>query len=461
MKPVSRRTWLTGCGYAAAFVGTGLLAACGGPSQPAAIVATSAPATATVAPASSAAKAAVTLAVWDWANTWKSLLVALQDQFGQLGGPKAAVEIVPDYFKKVQAAIAGGSGPDVYRTDGPNSWSLYKRGAGMALDALVARDAQAGADLKAMLPVSVQTHTYQNKLYGIPFGYTVVMTLYNRNVLQAANLTPPAELGTNWNWTTAREYGARLTNRNGDQASVYGFWVNQSWETGWLAFVYANGGRLLDSSYRKAEVDTPGTIAALQHLVDALNKDRVSPTSADLKQEDATKRFIRGNIAIGTFGSWEISTSSLIGQAKELPFDLAPIPYAPTGQSGSDSNFSAEVLNPNSKQQDAAWQWLRFIASQPAQLTIGHAEFLPARLDAAETSYFAPTLAPEHRSLLRDIAKLTLPQPSPDTVQFDDLMGKINKHVADAFSQQQTVEAALRSAQEEAAGALAAGASGG
>lgn len=445
---LSRRCFLaTGASGAA----VSILAACSGTTAPvsnraASTTAARAAAGSTPVPSTviQGSKAAVTIEVWDWAVVFETIFENLARQF-VLQHPtyKIKLQIPPDYFTKLLVSFAGGTGPDVYRTEARMAPSQAYRNVLLDLRSYLARDKAAKADFEATARPSQHAATYNGKVIGIPFGGTLTMTIYNQDLLKGSGLTPPADLGTGWGWNKVVEYGEKLTQRSsGPRPSVYGFFVDTNWETGWFNFVLANGGGFLDpaKSYRVCELDKSPAVEAIQYLVDLVRKDKVSPTAADLSSENGTSLFLTGKIAIATVGNWEIPQ---VQQAK-INFDIATIPYAPkTGKTASSSNFNLTGVNPASKVKEEAVRYAFWEGTENAQKILGAGGILPSNVAAANATYLQPSLGPLHRSVMKEILKITTPQPAPDVVSFDDVVNVVQQEIPVIFLGSETVQMGL------------------
>jgi multiple sugar transport system substrate-binding protein len=389
-------------------------------------------------------KATTTLEVWDWATTWQQLLTKLaQDYVAQAPTYKIHLQIPPNYYTKLQVAFAGGTGPDVYRTDSPDAFSLAYRNVLLPLDSYLGKDQAAKANFDATVKQSQEASTYKGKIIGVPFGGTLVLTIYNEDLLKDSGLTPPADLGAAWDWNKVAEYGQKLTQKgSGPRPAVYGFFADTNWETGWLPAVIANGGNVLDpaTNYQKCLLTQPQAIEAMQWMVDLVLKDKVSPSSADLSSQSGSSLFFTGKIAIATFGSWQIPQAR---QAK-INFNIAAVPYAPkTGKTGSDSNFALVGVNPTSKVKDDGVQYALWINTLDAQKTIGSFEYMPANPTAADATYFTPSLGPANRGVLKNILAITTPEPSPDVVTFTDVINVVQQELPVIFQGNETVTTGL------------------
>ncbi|MCL4508166.1 MAG: sugar ABC transporter substrate-binding protein [Chloroflexi bacterium] len=437
---LSRRRVLALC--AAGATGT-LLAACGASTSTSASTRAAAtkaaastasraraPSQATAVPSSvfKGTQAQKTILVWDWAAGWEQLLQKLATTYVH-DNPQAALnlQIQPGYFTKLPVALAGGTGPDAYRMVGRDVFSWDYRKQLVDLTSMINQNAKIKTDYGNMAKPSRDAVTYHGNVVAMPFGGTLIMTIYNTDLVKAAGLTPPAELGSKWDWNKVVEYGEKLTKRgNGPHPSVYGFWATEDWEQGWLNWVLANGGYFLDptKNYRVCLLDQPQAIGGVQDMVDLVLKYKVSPTTQELSSENGATLFYTGKIAITTMGSWGIPQ---VRQAK-INFDIAMVPYSPnTGKSASDSNFSATGINPASKVQEETAKYVLWTGTEEAQKIIGSFEFMPASVPAIQQTYLDPKFGPAHRSILADVLKITTPQPEPDVVAFTDVMDNLTQ----------------------------------
>jgi multiple sugar transport system substrate-binding protein len=78
--------------------------------------------------------------------------------------------------------------------------------------------------------------------------------------------------------------------------------------------------------------------------------------------------FGAGKSAINTNGSWVIS--QYFGY-QGVDIGLAPTPIGPTGKRASMFNGLADAIYAGSDEQEAAWQWVKFMASPECQTLVG------------------------------------------------------------------------------------------
>ena len=389
--------------------------------------------------------APVTIQYWDWAAVWKDLVGQLVDAHSaQHRNVTIQWQIAQDYWTKLQVAVAGDTAPDTWRMDGPNTPSWVTLGLVEDISNYVAKDKDATAAIKAMAPVIADYTKRGGKQWTMPFGQAISgIIAYNEEMMRAEGLTPPTDLwaGNKWNWQTMQDYAVKLTRRDG---SRHGYFLNRGFETGWLPYVYANGGAMFTADGKKPAINSPPTREALEWLVNLNVKQQVSPSKEEQAQESADNRFLNGRLAMVPYGSWQIK--DLILKAKQFTWDLVPVPLAPrTGKNGSTNQMASIAMSRKTKQKDTVWQWQKFIGSKDGQDIIARGGFFPARIDSAEQVYYDPKIGPAHRPLLRDVLKVTEALPWLDIAGDNNGWGPIvNPLVDKMFEGQVSVQDGLQ-----------------
>jgi multiple sugar transport system substrate-binding protein len=93
-------------------------------------------------------------------------------------------------------------------------------------------------------------------------------------------------------------------------------------------------------------------------------KDRIAPDPATWPT-DSGDAFEQGKAAMEANGSWLVATHLNAG----IDLGIAPLPKGPAGQATSINPTGAVVFK-GSKSPDAAWEFVKYLASPPAQTKI-------------------------------------------------------------------------------------------
>lgn len=356
---------------AVAAVASLLAAACGGGATP-----TPAPTQAPGSPAPSAEPSAspaggytgpevtISYSIWGDPAELKSQQ-AIVDAF-HATNPKITVKVeVSDwdpYFDKLQTGLAGGAAPDVFAMDGPLFPDYQSRGVLLDLKPYVDRD---GYDLTQLADQGVADFTTADGgQYGVPRDLNTVVLYYNRTMFDAAGLAYPDE---SWDWAKFVAVAKQLTkDENGDgTVDQWGFYTETTdMENFWSSLVWQSGGDLLNADKTKTLLGTPEAAAGIQFLQDLIWKEKVmADPSLFAETGDA---FEQGKAAMEANGSWLVPTHTAAGAELGFAFSIAPLPKGPAGRFTS-VNPTGAVVYKGTKAPDAAWEFVKYLASPAAQ----------------------------------------------------------------------------------------------
>jgi multiple sugar transport system substrate-binding protein len=416
---MSRRHFLKGmAGLTGAVLATGALGACApAPAAPAA-----APAKEEGAAPAAAGLAAANLSVWVW---WPDPVKPLQQMADSFMATNTAVKVTAespaDYWPKLQTALAGGAGPDVYFMNNVNYWSWANKGVLVDLTPLVESNTAMQDNIKNSWQGGVDFYNFKGKQFGLPYMYTTVILYYNEDYIKAQGLTPPAEIEDTFDWTQFRDYALKLTKREGDEVKMWGALTTGGIETSWLNFMRANGGDFLNADSTKCIVDEPASVEAWQFLADMRLKDQVSPSSEALQAEDSRSMFMTGKLPLWPDGSWVMNT--LNSQLTDFKYNIAILPMAPaTKNRGGTTNIVGLVMNNGGKAKDQSWALMTHLLSKDSQDILARANVLaPVRNDSAEL-YYDPALGPANRKAAFKMQQWTKALPTHEKVTFNEMM---------------------------------------
>jgi multiple sugar transport system substrate-binding protein len=262
------------------------------------------------------------------------------------------------YWDKLQTGLAGGAAPDVFAMDGPLFPDYQSRDVLLDLKPLVERD---GYDLTQLADQGVADFTTEDGgQFGLPRDLNTIVLYYNKDMFDAAGIPYPDET---WDWAKLREAAAQLTkDDNGDGTpDQWGFYTETTdMENFWLSTVWQNGGDVLAPDGKSTVLNTDEAAGGIQFLQDLIWKDKVMPDPAITAETGDA--FEQGQAAMEANGSWLIPTHTAAG----LNFGVAPLPSGPAGRFTS-VNPTGAVVYKGSKNPDAAWAFVKHLASPAAQ----------------------------------------------------------------------------------------------
>lgn len=302
------------------------------------------------------------------------------------------------YWTQLQTRIAGGAAPDVMRMSGAYMLNFAADGALLPLDDLVRRD---------KLDMSQYFNTgdiflFGGKTYGLPEFGDIVGVYYNVDRLEEAGVAAP---GSEWTWNDMAVLARKLTVRSGDQVKRWGLmldlFIGGNGQTSWVNFLLQNGTRALSDDKRRAILDAPAAIEAIEFLAGLYQKDRSIPGS----EVPYTFQSFADEKAAMMYALVPIGIPIILGNAK-FRWDIAPVPKGK--RFASETNFVGFAISSQSKQQEAAWRFVKFLAGPTAQSIIARKrQGIPALKSAAYSREFLiPYQAPRR---LGELLQVTTP----------------------------------------------------
>lgn len=279
--------------------------------------------------------------------------------------PRIKVEYLhqPDnYDDKLQALLAAGTAPDVFKVAGNLYADYIVAGALMDITDRIKKDALLGKADYFVQPFEQERSTYKGKWYGIGSTAQEQVLYYNVEVLKQAGVAPPpVDPEKAWAWADFQQYARRLTVRPGDAADRLG----AHYPTGTYGVaVVANGGKIIDPKTLRYALDQPEAIDAIQKVADLTLKDRVSATAAEQQGGTDLQRLATGKYAMWVSGNWNLLDLAPLGfkyGAGVLPKLKRP---ATTMTSSTTSIWK------DGKKTEASWQLFHFLNSDDYQLPL-------------------------------------------------------------------------------------------
>ena len=341
-----------------------VVAACGGstapPSVPAATAGQSAAASA-AAPSDAGytgPEATITYSIWGDPQELKNQQ-AIVDAF-HVTNPKITVKVtVSDwepYWDKLQTSIAGGDAPDVFAMDGPLFPDYQGRDVLLDLKPFIDRE---GYDLGQLADQAVADFTTPGGQFGLPRDLNVVALYYNKKMFDTAGIPYPDDT---WDWAKLTDVAKKLTLKGSDgKTRQWGFYTETTdMENDWSELVWQNGGDIISADHKTSLVGSDQAAGGVQFLQDLIWKHKVMPDAAITDARgDAIEQ---GQAAMEANGSWLVATHLAAG----LDFGIAPLPTGPAGRATS-INPTGAVVYKGTKNPDAAWAFVKYLASPAAQ----------------------------------------------------------------------------------------------
>ncbi|HET7767721.1 MAG TPA: sugar ABC transporter substrate-binding protein [Chloroflexota bacterium] len=326
------------------------------------VLATACGAAATDSAASKSA-APVTISYTDWeptdgAQIQETVIAEFRAKF-----PHITVDyqknVATGYLEKIQTLIVGGTVPDTFALGQPDLIQLTAQSSVADLDAYVKRDAKE-VNFADFFKPHAEAWRVGGKLMGLARDGGGVVTFYNKSLFDAQNIRPPA---AGYSWDEWLDVARRVTVKDGPSGQIYG--AVRNGPADWLHWVWQNGGDILDKDAKRATLEAPEALEALQYHADLVQKHTVMPppSAYGTGNEDAIGLFMQGKAAM-YFGL----RSGMQRMRSITGFQLEVMPHPRRKNRLTPLNTTGVILPRGGKHADAAWYLLRHMTSTEGQL---------------------------------------------------------------------------------------------
>jgi multiple sugar transport system substrate-binding protein len=256
-----------------------------------------------------------------------------------------------DYYEvlqKAQAQIAAGDPPALVATPWA-SINYAVQGLG-----IVPLEDVGGSELSQVLanykPEVLPLVQLNGKTVGLPFAFSCPVIYYNNDIMKSAEVDPAALFQ---DWPSFAASGGKIKDTTGNPIIAVG--TNPDWPA--QSIIQSNGGRVLDDNGQPV-MDSPETVAAMQMMQDLGKAGLYLNTTT----AEARAGFVGGSLAC-----FMSSIASLGGLRNDVAFDLQTTPFPvfpgkPRKMSSGGSFIGCYAAS--DEQRQAAWQFLKFVASQ-------------------------------------------------------------------------------------------------
>ena len=230
----------------------------------------------------------------------------------------------------------------------------------------------------------------QGNIYGVPFLQETLVIFYNKVMLAAAGITPPADGMVTWD--ELRDYAQRLTIRDASgQTTTWGLLAPLEQRL-WWCLVDQNDGHVLvkhtDGTWH-VEIDDPAR-DAIQFYTNLVTVDHVMPQ--DVLSYDFTsllQGFKTGKYAMFTFGCW---VRDWINNLTQNQLDWGMLEVKGPVRNVTESDPQGVCIYSGSAHKDEAAQFLLYFTNTENQARIAKADWLfPIRQSALARPEFQTT----------------------------------------------------------------------
>lgn len=280
------------------------------------------------------------------------------------------------YWTKLNTLVAGGTPPDVFAMDAPLYLDWQSRGALLNLQPYLDKNPDMLTDV---YPQTLTAYKLGDGYYGLPRDFQTIVVFYNKDMFDTAGVPYPSE---DWTYDDLKETAKKLTlDTNGDgKTDQYGLWTD-TWdmELFWSETIWAYGGNIISDDHTKTLLGEPDARKAWEYI-DGLYKDGIMPMPATAG-EYGDDLFQAKVAAMTTIGHWAVPGYVQAG----INIGIAPMPTGSAGRATS-VNSAGFVLSKDSKNPDAAFEFVKFAISPAGQKRLAQLGFAIPILKSVATS---------------------------------------------------------------------------
>jgi ABC-type glycerol-3-phosphate transport system substrate-binding protein len=268
-----------------------------------------------------------------------------------------------DFNTKMLTSLSNGSGPDVINMDDTSLRGDYiPKNLVVPIDPAALGKASVDEVRAGYLPHVLDGATGPDgALYGLPSEFNATAFAINKANFQAAGLDPANPPKT---WDEVAADGQKLI-----AAGKGGFsflYLHSGWYTQQLqTLLNETGGAILTTDGKKAAIDQPKGVAALQLWDDMVHKYKLSDPNTSSR--DATAPFAdfeNGKTSMTLMYPWAVAQVAQDNPATYKDMAVVPLPQVdPSKPSGRWYGYYLAV-NKASKHQKEAWKFISYVTSQ-------------------------------------------------------------------------------------------------
>lgn len=279
-----------------------------------------------------------------------------------------------DYERELINALAAGTGPDLLMIH--HTWLAKHR------DKLVPMPVSSGSDeVKFITPLDIRDQfvdvvykdlIYDNQIYAIPLYVDTLALFYNKDMFNTAGITNPPK-----DWEEFNKDVELLTKFDSSgniiqAGAAMGTARNINRSTDILSALFIQNGTQMTNATNTSATFTRSINSiqagenALEYFTDFANPKKAVYTW-NSSQHYSIDAFIEGKVAMMFNYSHQIPV--VRGRFDRLNFSVAPMPQFSELEAKNYANYFGVGVSNQSKNQNAAWRFVNYLASHDGSLT--------------------------------------------------------------------------------------------
>lgn len=341
-----------------------------------------------------------------WQDTLGGYLEECKANF-EAANPGVTIVLEPtawgEYWTKLETAATGGAVADVFQMNGPNINKYADAGVIVAIDDYIANS---DIDLANYPAAMNELYNVAGAQYGIAIDYDTIGLWYNKELFDAAGLEYPNE---DWTWDDLVAAAETLTD---EATGTFGIAAGYADQGGFYNTVPMAGGYILNDDKSASGFTLPETRAGIECWVDLIKKG-YSPSQASLTENPDYVQFMSGKIGMIMAGDWFAATF-VTDDAFKTKCDCTYLPKI-NGNRISVIHGKANCISASSANQEMAWKWVEYLASEEANTILGNSGAAIPTFKGCDALYFAQYPDYNMSIFADEAANMSYPYPTSKT----------------------------------------------
>lgn len=194
-------------------------------------------------------------------------------------------------------------------------------------------------------------NSYDGSTYGIPIGFTTHTLFFNKDIFKEAGIAEPTN---DWTWEDVQKAAKTITEKC-DGKKGFSFQMKPD-PYDYEMYLWSNG-----TAYVNEDGELEGNLNSDEAKeVFKMFQDMEKEGYAVATEKSGTDEFRSGNTAMYVYGSWSINTL----KEDEVNFGVVNIPSFGKQPSVSILSSSGISMSKDSKNKEAAWEFIKFWTSE-------------------------------------------------------------------------------------------------
>ncbi len=289
--------------------------------------------------------------------------------------------IYTNYPDAMNALAASNQLPDVFFMPPNLAPEFISKGNLLNLSPYMASDNVQNSDYEAPLLAPFQCKSGQ--VYGLPKDWGTLGIFYNKDLFRKAGVALPSD---SWTWDDMRSIAKKLTSGGNAPTSVHGISLTAD-SSRWLAFLFADGGSVLNNGGTRATFNDNVGIDTLNYYASFQRVDASSILPSDVGDAWSRDAFGKQRVAMVMEGPWLIPY--LQKYYPNTHYGIAPLSISPTGRRANLIFTNAWSASASTRYPAAAWELIQYMTGKDVQANVLKQGFaLPTLVSLASDPYF-------------------------------------------------------------------------